>query len=207
MSAVLLRAPERIPASVAEHPVDALLARYARLGAQRYGMEAISQLAHALQSAHLAEMAAAPDALIAAALLHDVGHLLQDDMQAAPREDHAAVGARRLAPWFGPEVTEPIRLHAQAKRYLIATAPGYYESLTPASQRSLSWQGAALSESEQRRFLAQPFAREAIELRRWDDRAKDPAAAPPPLAHYRTLLEELFSAAGEQARPALRRRG
>jgi predicted HD phosphohydrolase len=194
MNAVLLELPL---VAAAEEPdaVDTLFARYARLGAQRYGREAVSQLAHALQAAHLAEMAAASDALIAAALLHDLGHLLQEDMHEAPREDHATVGARHLERWFAPEVTEPIRLHAQAKRYLIATEPGYYDGLTPASRHSLNWQGAALTEVEQRRFLAQPFAREAVELRLWDDRAKDAGAQPPPLAHYRSLLEELLTPA------------
>jgi gamma-butyrobetaine dioxygenase len=192
MNAVLLETP-LVAALDEPHVVDALLARYARLGSQRYGGEAVSQLAHALQTAHLAEMAAASDGLIAAALLHDLGHLLQHDLHEAPSEDHAALGARHLAQWFPPELTEPIRLHAQAKRYLLATEPGYYERLSAASRHSLGWQGAALTELEQRRFLTQPFAREAVELRLWDDRAKDPAAQPPPLAHYRTLLEDLLT--------------
>ncbi|MFN7572767.1 MAG: HD domain-containing protein [Betaproteobacteria bacterium] len=204
-AAALLRTPVHAVAA-AEHPVDALLALYARLGAQSYGTESISQLAHALQSAWLAEMAAAPDSLIAAALLHDVGHLLQEDQHEAPREDHAAVGARWLVQWFGPEVVEPIRLHAQAKRYLIATEPGYYDGLTRASRHSLSWQGAALADDERRRFAALPYARDAVALRRWDDRAKDPAAHPPPLSHYRALLEDLVNPPA--AAPfALRKRG
>jgi gamma-butyrobetaine dioxygenase len=204
-AAALLRTPIHAVAA-GEHPVDALLALYARLGAQRYGMESISQLAHALQSAWLAEMAAAPDPLIAAALLHDVGHLLQEDQHEAPREDHAAVGARWLTQWFGPEVVEPIRLHAEAKRYLIASEPGYYDGLTPASRHSLSWQGAALADDERRRFAALPYARDAVALRRWDDRAKDPAAQPPPLSHYRALLEDLVNPPAP-APFALRKRG
>ena len=172
-------------------PVAALIERFNRLGAERYGMEAISQLAHALQCARLAELAGASDALIAAALLHDVGHLLQNDMHDAPKEDHSVIGARYLAAWFDEDVVAPIRLHAGAKRYLVGTDPLYFHGLSAASRRSLKWQGGALDDASARHFMQQPYARDAAALRRWDDRAKEPELVTPPFAHYRSLLQDL----------------
>lgn len=171
--------------------VEALIELYEQLGAERYGLEPMSQLAHALQCARLAEIAKASDALIAAALLHDVGHLLQNDLHDAPREDHAVVGARHLAQWFDTAVTEPIRLHAEAKRYLVTTDPLYFHVLSTASRRSLKWQGGAMNVDEAQAFFLTPYAHDAVSLRRWDDRAKEPELVIPPIAHYRALLERL----------------
>lgn len=160
-------------------------------GESRYGIEAVSQLQHALQCAHLAEISGAADTLIAACLLHDVGHLIQNDLHDAPKEDHALVGARFLAQWFDAPVTEPVRQHADAKRFLVAYDPLYFGTLSPASRRSLQWQGGAMMPAEMEAFINQPYARDALALRRWDDRAKDPAAIVPPPAHYRELLDAL----------------
>ncbi len=162
------------------------------IGAARYGMEAASQLQHALQCAHLAEISGASDALIAACLLHDIGHLVGDDRHEAPREDHAIVGARYLAQWFDPAVTEPVRLHAEAKRCLVVVDALYFGTLSTASKRSLRSQGGAMTQAEAQSFGNLPYARDAIALRRWDDRAKDPHATVPPLAHYRALLDDLL---------------
>jgi predicted HD phosphohydrolase len=169
-----------------------MLARYESQGAAQYGLEAVSQLEHALQCAHLAELSGAPDALVAAALLHDVGHLLQDDAHRPPQEDHAAVGSRILGGHFGPAVVEPVRLHAEAKRWLLTTEPFYEQRLSAASRRSLRWQGHRMTEAEAGRFLAESFALDAISLRRWDDRAKEPGRKVPPLLHYRALLDDLL---------------
>lgn len=165
-------------------------------GGSRYGIEAVSELQHALQCAHLAEISGAADTLIAACLLHDVGRLIQSDLHDAPREDHAVVGARFLAQWFDPPVIEPVRLHADAKRFLVTYDPLYFGTLSQASKRSLQWQGGAMTPAEMEAFINQPYARDALTLRRWDDRAKDPAAVVPPLSHYRDLLDCL-PAAGE----------
>jgi gamma-butyrobetaine dioxygenase len=182
--------PRKNPCSDA---IDAVMALYERLGAERYGLEPMSQLSHALQSARLAELANAQDALVAAALLHDIGHLLQNDLHDAPKEDHSAVGARYLAQWFGPEVTEPIRLHAEAKRYLVTIDPLYVHRVSAASRRSLRWQGGAMGVDDAQAFFLRPCAHDAVMLRRWDDRAKAPQLRLPPIAHYRVLLESLIA--------------
>ena len=168
---------------------------FAAQGASEYLGEAVTQAAHMLQAARLAEQEEAGDALIAAALLHDVGHFTGavsgHALMAGTDNRHSDTGADWLAQWFGPEVTEPVRLHVAAKRYLCAIDPGYADTLSPASVYTLSVQGGPMSQAECERFAASPFADDACRLRRWDDAAKDPDAATPPFSRYRPLLARL----------------
>jgi predicted HD phosphohydrolase len=186
------------------HPLQSVSALVdwieSRAGCQ-YGIERVSQLEHALKCAALAHRGPAPDALIVAALLHDVGHLLQQDLHERPTEDHAVVGARFLAAAFPQAVTEPVRLHAEAKRFLVATDPLYFARLSPASQRSLRWQGGAMSPDEVERFIAHPHAADAIRLRRWDEESKDPGRRTAPLSSYRQLLGELITPVAANVAP------
>src|SRR5579872_4678681 len=155
--------------------VEAISRAFAERGGDRYG-ENVSQLEHALQCAQLAAAADAGDALVAAALLHDYGHLFEGGGDAADRDGrdahHEEHGARALRRWFGPEVTGPIALHVAAKRYLCAAEPGYETGLSAASQLSLALQGGAFTPAQCRRFALSPFAADAIRLRRWDDAGK-----------------------------------
>ena len=154
--------------------------------------ESVTALAHALQCAQLAEWAGADGPLVAAALLHDVGDLVgpaPDSDAADNRHELRALDVLRGA--FGPEVLDPIRLHVAAKRYLVATEPGYAATLSPASVLSLSLQGGPMGEAEQRRFEEEPFAPQAVLLRRWDDAAKTPGKATPSLDYYLALLDEV----------------
>ena len=104
---------------------------------------------------------------------------------------HSDTGAAWLAQWFGPGVTEPVRLHVAAKRYLCATDPSYLGQLSEASVYTLSVQGGPMNTEEASKFAANPYAEAACELRRWDDLAKDPAAVTPPFWHFAPLLEKL----------------
>lgn len=154
--------------------------------------ESVTALEHALQCAQLAEWAGADGPLVAAALLHDVGDLVApaaDTDAADNRHELRALEVLRGA--FGPEVLDPIRLHVAAKRYLVATEPGYSATLSPASVLSLSLQGGPMSDAEQRRFEDEPFAPQAVLLRRWDDAAKTPGKATPSLDYYLALLDEV----------------
>jgi phosphonate degradation associated HDIG domain protein len=161
-------------------------------GAHRYGGEAVNQLEHALQCEQLAQTEGAAPELVAAALLHDLGHLLSeaadDAAQAAVDDKHQFRAMHLLRRLFGSAVTEPIRLHVDAKRYLCRADAAYYEALSPASRASLELQGGIYSVAEARRFISQPFARDAARLRTWDDRAKTPGKVTPGLAHYEKLL-------------------
>ena len=164
---------------------------------QQYGREAVSQREHALQCAHLAEQAGENDTAVVAALLHDLGHLLVKAPDASvdtvqQRDDlHQHVAIPFLRGLLPDAVIEPIRLHVDAKRYLCATDPSYWESLSPASKRSLELQGGPYTVSQCETFMNQPFADVAVRLRRYDDRAKDPKAVTPGLAYFQLKLEFL----------------
>ena len=164
---------------------------------------------HMLQAGALAEAAGAEDALVAAALLHDIGHLLGEASRgglgpppqaarpagSSPRastdERHGEAGARWLGQWFGTAVTEPVRLHVPAKRYLCAADADYFGRLSAESVRTLSLQGGPMTAAEVAAFEALPHSRDAVAVRRWDDQAKDPAVTPPRFAHFAPLLAAL----------------
>ena len=158
--------------------VDRMLRLLAEKGHGAYFGEAVTETEHALQSAHLAETSGAANELIAAALLHDIGHLLhglgEDIAERGIDGGHEEGGAAWLASYFGPVVIDPVRLHVAAKRYLCAVDLEYRLALSAASQRSLDLQGGPFSVEEARRFECEPFWEAAVALRRWDDAAKEP---------------------------------
>jgi phosphonate degradation associated HDIG domain protein len=173
--------------------VEQILCLFRERGRAAYLGEPVSQTEHALQAAWAAERAGAGPALVSAALLHDVGHLLHDlpeDCAGAGVDDaHEERGARWLAALFGPEVAEPVRLHVPAKRFLCATEPGYWEHLSAASRVSLRLQGGPLTAAEAAAFRQGPHAAAAVALRRWDEAAKVAGLPTPPLEHFRPYLE------------------
>lgn len=167
-------------------------------GAEFYGGEDVSQLQHALQTAQLAENDGASAALITAALLHDTGHLLGvGDHGLAERgidARHEEAAARFLQQWFGPAVTEPVRLHVQAKSYLCHVEPDYFARLSRASRDSLAVQGGPLDAADAQRFRREPFFEDAVRLRRWDDLAKDTQACPSSLEYYLRIASDTAGA-------------
>ena len=178
--------------------LDELFELYASPAAQRMYDEEVTELEHALQAAALARADGAPDHLIAAALLHDIGHLVSDDNVPLDEEltedfQHERVGARCLARWFGPEVTAPVALHVAAKRYLCAAETGYFDGLSPSSVRSLHLQGGPMSDAEIAAFERRPHHQAATMVRRWDDLAKVGGLEVVDLADYRSLLARLVT--------------
>lgn len=163
-------------------------------GTAYYGGEAISQTAHALQCALLAEQAGEDEALIVAALLHDVGHLMLAESSTTDMR-HQEAGADALATLFGDAVTEPIRLHVAAKRYLCAVDPAYFDTLSPVSVHSLQLQGGIYDAEQAAVFAARPHADAAVRLRRYDDLAKVVDLATPPLSHYLDMAARCARAA------------
>jgi phosphonate degradation associated HDIG domain protein len=159
-------------------------------GRDAYFGEPLSQTEHALQTAHLAQEADAPAPLVAAALLHDIGHLIHPATIAINVIDsrHEQIGAAWLARWFGPEITEPIRLHVLAKRYLCRLEPSYASGLSLASMHSLELQGGPLNWAEVEKFEKNPYHTMAVQLRCWDDQAKVPGARVPGVESYREIL-------------------
>jgi predicted HD phosphohydrolase len=150
---------------------------------------------HALQAAFFARSAGAPPGLIVAALLHDIGHLV-DDVPSDIAEwtmdaHHEQIGGRWLALRFRPEVSEPVRLHVPAKRYLLATDAGYFAKLSPASLITLKLQGGPMAAHEIAVFENEPFYKDAVRVRQWDDQGKVAGLKTPGLGDYRALIEEM----------------
>ena len=153
-----------------------------------YSGEGVTQLEHALQSAQRAEQDGGDAELVTAALLHDLGHLLnvqgETPTERGIDDQHQYFAIPFIRALFPPAVVEAIRLHVDAKRALCALEPEYYEALSEDSKRSLTLQGGIFSRAETGAFLAKPFAQNAMRVRRWDDAAKVAGEQTPPLAHY-----------------------
>lgn len=181
--------------------VEEIFALFDRRGGNAYFGEPVSQQAHALQAAALAEREEAPNSLVVAALLHDIGHLLhqegEDIAERGVDARHEMLGETWLQTWFRPEVTEPVRLHVAAKRYLCATDPTYQAQLSLASLHSLALQGGPFAPEEVKQFESNPHYAAAVRLRRWDDEAKVSGLATPPLEHYRDRLTAAVRSASD----------
>jgi gamma-butyrobetaine dioxygenase len=172
---------------------DEIFELFKKRGNEAYFGEDVSQREHALQAAWLAEKSQAPPALVVAALLHDVGHLIhglaEDIADQGIDGYHEAAGAAWLEKHFGPEVTQPVRLHVDAKRFLCYSDATYRALLSPSSQQSLALQGGPCTAEEAKTLAANPYFKGAVMLRRWDDAAKVPGLEVPGLDHYRKLIE------------------
>lgn len=162
-------------------------------GHSQYGREAVTQKQHALQCATLAERAKSEPTLVVACLLHDFGHLVhtlgEDAAERGIDDRHEYRALPYLRDIFPLAVTEPIRLHVNAKRYLCAVDEGYWNDLSPASKRSLELQGGIFSEEEACTFISQPYAKDAVQLRIWDDLAKNPCMQTPVIEHFFPVLD------------------
>ena len=173
--------------------IDQIVTMYEKWGAEKYDEE-VTQSAHACQCAALAADDGADDSLIAAALLHDIGHLFEIERNNGPDHQsdlhHEAVGAAFLATLFPDSVTSPIALHVEAKRFL-ATDPRYLENLSHGSKQSLVVQGGAFTDAECAEFLTLGGSADAIRLRRWDDHGKVIDLAVPEFDSWVPLLSRL----------------
>lgn len=172
------------PASILAEIQDLL----ERKASGRYGLSLVNQQQHALQAAWLAEREDRGDAMVVAALLHDIGHMVHE-LGENPADEgiddrHEELGNAWLARHFGPEVTEPVRLHVAAKRYLCAVEEDYFAKLSDDSVKSLALQGGPMSREEVAAFEALPQSRAAVQLRRYDEQAKVKDLATPPVAHF-----------------------
>jgi phosphonate degradation associated HDIG domain protein len=176
--------------------IASLVSLMADKGQRRYGLHDVSQLQHALQSAMFAEQSGATPALITAALLHDIGHMVhglgENPAEAGVDDRHEALGHAFLVRYFRPEVTEPVRLHVAAKRYLCAIEPDYVARLSPDSVLSLGLQGGLMSASEVVAFAAEPHAEAAVQLRRCDDAAKVKDLPTPGVEYFARYLGECY---------------
>jgi len=173
--------------------IDQIITLFHERGHSEYGGEAVTQLQHALQCATLAEREGAESPLIVAALLHDIGHLVHALPQNSPDHGiddvHEELGQRYLRQMFDEPVTEPVRLHVAAKRYLCAVDDSYQQQLSQPSIVSLNLQGGPMSDQDVADFQESPFCDDAVRLRRWDDQGKIPDMETPAIEHFRPHLQ------------------
>lgn len=171
---------------------------FERRGAESYLGEPVTMSQHMLQGAVLAEKEGASEELVSAALLHDIGHYTSEFGPYSPEDTqdnyHEESGAKVLAPFFPPVITECVRLHVPAKRYLCATDKAYYDRLSEASKHTLSLQGGPMSAEEVTEFEKNPFHREAVRVRIWDDEGKMPDMETPSFQHYMPMLQRVVGA-------------
>ena len=184
------------------NPINEIRDRFDRRGHLAYG-EGVTELQHALQTASLAEGYDAPKNLIVAALLHDIGHLLhglsEDVAEQGIDGHHERIGEKWLEEYFGPEISQPVRLHVAAKRYKCTVNSDYLDQLSSASTKSYDLQGGEMTKDEITAFEKNLFFEDALQHRTWDDTAKDPEMETPLLEHYLPLVKDaLVSAPGSQ---------
>jgi gamma-butyrobetaine dioxygenase len=166
---------------------------YAARGGLSYG-ESVSQIEHAVQCAALAEADGHPPSLIVAALLHDVGHLLEEEARvtgASVDGHHEDLGAEALSGLFDQAVLAPIALHVAAKRYLCFAEPAYVHGLSPASMRSLKLQGGPFDAAAAAEFQSRPHWHEAVALRRYDDTGKRAEPSMRRFGDFAPLMEQV----------------
>lgn len=184
---------------VTEMTTDTLFALLETRGTGRYGLSAVNQLEHALQSAALAIERRLGDEIVIASLFHDVGHLLVgDDVDLADQgidDVHEETSARVLEKLFGPAVAEPVRLHVAAKRYLCGANPAYLDKLSEDSRTSLALQGGPMSAEEIAAFDRLEYRAAALALRLIDDEAKQPGLPTAGLDSYRAMARRLQTTA------------
>lgn len=171
--------------------IDMLLARAAQVS---YG-EQVSMLEHSIQCALFAQRDGADDALVAAALLHDIGSFVSTPDGAYGEYAHDRSGGAWLARRFPLAVSEPVRLHVAAKRYLCHVQPEYFDLLSPASVHTLAIQGGRMNDQQARRFERKPFFADAVRLRRWDDAGKVAGMAVPAASSFHALLRRVLERA------------
>ena len=168
---------------------------FARRGADSYLGEEVTMSEHMLQGAQLAEQAGADDALVAAALLHDIGHYTnefpEDALDRGINNYHDSAGAAVLKAFFPATVVDCVRHHVAAKRYLCATDPTYHDRLSAASVHTLNLQGGPMTENEVAAFRTQAGLDAIVQVRLWDDEGKVAGISTPEFGYYAPLLQRL----------------
>ena len=181
------------------HTIVAFLSDiFARRGGEEYLGEPVTMAQHMLQGATFAQQQGLPEQIIVAALLHDIGHFTSEFGTYSPEDTedkhHEEAGALVLSEFFPTIVTDCVRHHVAAKRYLCATNPAYFDRLSAASVHSLNLQGGPMSDAEVNAFRENPHLDAILKVRIWDDIGKDPDHAAPEFAYYKPLLERVVQA-------------
>lgn len=172
-----------------------LLFDYMKTHGDEHYEEEVTQMEHALQTAFLAKKRGHDQHLITAALFHDIGHMLAEEIQGTNNptlkdDRHEEMAAGFFQNIFPDAVIDPIRLHVEAKRYLCTVEKDYYEGLSEASKKSFHLQGGPMSADEKAAFERQPYYKQAVQLRLWDDEGKELGKTIPPIESYQKEVED-----------------
>lgn len=171
---------------------------FERRGGEEYLGEPVTMAEHMLQGAHLAEQNGESETIITAALLHDIGHFTSEfgmfSMDDAHDRYHEEAGASVLAGFFPSVVTDCVRCHVAAKRYLCAVDPGYFSKLSDASVHSLNLQGGPMDAREVEAFERKPNLEDIVKVRHFDDAGKLPDMAMPDFSHYAPMVQRVVDA-------------
>jgi phosphonate degradation associated HDIG domain protein len=176
-----------------------IMSLFEKYGDEDYDGEPVSQASHMIQCATLAMNKGEDTELVLGAFLHDLGHLLKHEQQTKAMGNygvvnHEGIGADYLrAKGFSDRICAMVEKHVDAKRYLVATEPGYKEKLSEASLKTLEYQGGPMNTEEVILFKQQPFFTDIIKVRLWDEQAKDTKAVTLPLNHFAELIREYLS--------------
>jgi phosphonate degradation associated HDIG domain protein len=166
---------------------------FERRGGEEYLGEPVTMARHMLQGATIAENSGLDEEIIVAALLHDIGHFTSEFGTYSPDDTadkyHEDAGAALLAPFFPAVITDCVRHHVAAKRYLCATRPVYLRRLSAASVHTLSLQGGPMSADEVAEFEKNPNLAAIIQVRYLDEAGKRPDMTTPDFAHFAPMVQ------------------
>ena len=171
---------------------------FERRGGEEYLGEPVTMAEHMLQGAHFAEKAGEREEIIVAALLHDIGHFTSEfgtfSMDDTEDRFHEEAGAQVLERFFPSIVTDCVRHHVAAKRYLCATRPEYFRRLSEASVHSLKLQGGPMSADEVMAFERNPNLKDIVKVRHYGEAGKEPDLAIRPFSHYAPMVHRVVDA-------------
>ena len=175
--------------------VEEIFEMISNSGEADYIGENITQLEHMCQAAEFAEAQGNDDELVLGALFHDIGHFCTEyseekDMGGYGNIEHDKVGADYLRNrGFSERIAGIVQNHVEAKRYLCVTRPGYYDKLSVASKKTLAFQGGPMSESEVQRFESDPYHKDYVKMRAWDELAKVENKPLPNINRYKEMAK------------------
>lgn len=188
-----------------ENIVSFLADIFNRVGTDSYLGEEVTMSEHMLQAAQNAERAGESNAIITAALLHDIGHYTgefpENYIDLGLNNRHETMGAAILEKFFPEEVTQPVRWHVDAKRYLCAVQPDYFHDLSEASVKTLKLQGGPMSQTEAGKFAKNPYADAVVRVRRYDDGGKVPGVSTPTIDHYLNVVQQVLDDSADWSGP------
>lgn len=168
---------------------------FERCGDEEYLGEPVTMAEHMLQGATIAEQNGQDEVIIVGALLHDIGHFTSEfgtfSMEDTEDRYHEEAGAEVLSQFFPSVITDCVRYHVAAKRYLCATRPDYFKRLSPASVHSLNLQGGPMSDEEVVEFEKNPNLKEILQVRYLDEAGKRADMETPPFSHFAPMVQRI----------------